>query len=157
MTCTDVQNLVTDYFEDSLSQTERAAIDAHLQTCTACRTYFAEYTEAVRQVRRLKLAEVPTLKREFLFQNVRKNLPSTRPARVSPAQRRLVWIILAGALILFSFWNYKWRRGPATAFPNFSSPRTAEFLLEEHDMSQSLSPLQPQSCLAVMLTEFPSR
>ncbi len=157
MTCSDVQNLVTGYFEDSLSQKEKAAVDAHLKTCAACRAYFAEYTETVRQVRRLKLAEVPALKREFLFQNVRRNLKSTRSTRVPPAQRRLVWIVLAGALVLFSFWNYKWRRHPATASPEFSSPRVAEFLLEEHDISQSLSLLQSQSCFVLALTESPSR
>ncbi len=157
MTCQDVQNLVTDYFEDSLSAAERAEIEAHLKNCPRCRTFFSEYAQTVRQIRRLRLSEVPALKREFLFQNIRKNLRQINPSRPQPARKRLAWVVVLGALILFSLWNYRWRRKPPVRHPSFFGSRVTEFLLEEHDISSMLSPLSSPSPLFLAAEERHSK
>ncbi len=157
MICEEVQNLVTEYFEDSLSLPEKSAVEAHLKTCPVCRSFFDEYTETVRQVRRLKLAEIPALKREFLFQNIRKNLRQAGPSRPQPARKRLAWVVVLGALVLFSLWNYRWRRRSPVPGKSFSGTAVTEFLLEEHALTSGLSPVRVPSVLTPALTEQPRK
>jgi anti-sigma factor RsiW len=39
MTCEELVELVTDYFEDALAPTERARFDAHVAECPGCELY----------------------------------------------------------------------------------------------------------------------
>jgi anti-sigma factor RsiW len=39
MTCEELVELVTDYFEDALAPTERARFDAHVAECPGCEVY----------------------------------------------------------------------------------------------------------------------
>ena len=41
--CIELVELLTDYLEGALPADEVAAVDAHLETCSACRTYLARY------------------------------------------------------------------------------------------------------------------
>jgi len=42
MTCKDLENLATDYLEESLSSTRRQEFEAHLASCPKCQKYVAE-------------------------------------------------------------------------------------------------------------------
>ena len=42
MACRELVELVTDYFEDRLSPTDRARFDAHIEGCDACTAYLEQ-------------------------------------------------------------------------------------------------------------------
>ena len=42
MTCKELENLATDYLEETLSSTRRQEFEAHLATCPKCQKYLAE-------------------------------------------------------------------------------------------------------------------
>jgi anti-sigma factor RsiW len=51
MTCQQLVELVTDYFEDALTPAERDRFDAHLQVCPGCLTYLEQVRTTMRLVR----------------------------------------------------------------------------------------------------------
>jgi predicted anti-sigma-YlaC factor YlaD len=51
MTCQQLVELVTDYFEDALTAEERVRFDAHLQVCPGCETYLDQMRTTMRLVR----------------------------------------------------------------------------------------------------------
>jgi anti-sigma factor RsiW len=51
MTCQQLVELVTDYFEDALTPAERDRFDAHLQVCPGCVTYLEQVRTTMRLVR----------------------------------------------------------------------------------------------------------
>ncbi len=48
MTCQELVELVTDYFEDALSAEDREAFEAHLAICEGCVNYLAQMRTTVR-------------------------------------------------------------------------------------------------------------
>jgi len=51
LTCQELVELVTDYFEDALSADERARFEAHVQDCPGCRAYLSQMRVTLRLVR----------------------------------------------------------------------------------------------------------
>jgi predicted anti-sigma-YlaC factor YlaD len=51
MSCQQLVELVTDYFEDALTPEERVRFDAHLQVCPGCMTYLEQMRTTTRLVR----------------------------------------------------------------------------------------------------------
>jgi anti-sigma factor RsiW len=51
MTCQQLVELVTDYFEDALTPEERTRFDAHLAVCPGCETYLEQMRTTMRLVR----------------------------------------------------------------------------------------------------------
>jgi predicted anti-sigma-YlaC factor YlaD len=48
MTCKELVELVTDYFEGALSAADKARFELHLQGCSGCRNYMEQMRETVR-------------------------------------------------------------------------------------------------------------
>jgi len=48
MTCQELVELVTDYFDGSLDERTRADFDAHLATCPGCASYLEQMRMTVR-------------------------------------------------------------------------------------------------------------
>jgi anti-sigma factor RsiW len=60
MTCQQLVELVTDYFEDALTPEERVRFDAHLEVCPGCVTYLEQVRTTMQLVRRAdELEEQP--------------------------------------------------------------------------------------------------
>jgi anti-sigma factor RsiW len=60
MTCQQLVELVTDYFEDALTPEERVRFDAHLEACPGCVTYLEQVRTTMQLVRRAdELEEQP--------------------------------------------------------------------------------------------------
>jgi anti-sigma factor RsiW len=51
LTCQQLVELVTDYFEDALSPAERDRFDAHLKVCPGCEHYLEQMRITMRLVR----------------------------------------------------------------------------------------------------------
>ena len=51
MTCQQLVELVTDYFEDTLSPAERDRFDAHLKVCPGCEYYLEQMRTTMRLVK----------------------------------------------------------------------------------------------------------
>ena len=50
MTCQQLVELVTDYFEDALTAAERDRFDAHLKVCPGCESYLEQMRITMRLV-----------------------------------------------------------------------------------------------------------
>jgi anti-sigma factor RsiW len=57
MSCQELVELVTDYFEDALDADERARFEAHLAECQGCRAYLAQMRATLRLVRETERLE----------------------------------------------------------------------------------------------------
>ncbi len=67
LTCRELAGLVTDYFELSLSDLDRARFEAHLRSCANCTTYLEQMRQTVRLTGALPPAEVdPAVRDELL-------------------------------------------------------------------------------------------
>ena len=53
MTCQELVELVTEYFEGTLSPTDRARFEAHLPNCRGCRNYLEQMRQTIRSAGRL--------------------------------------------------------------------------------------------------------
>jgi hypothetical protein len=53
MTCKDLENLVTDYLEETLSSTRRQEFEAHLASCPKCQKYVAEMRALIQASHKL--------------------------------------------------------------------------------------------------------
>jgi predicted anti-sigma-YlaC factor YlaD len=51
LTCQELVELVTDYFEDALTPAERARFEEHLDGCAGCRAYLQQMRTTTRLVR----------------------------------------------------------------------------------------------------------
>ena len=58
LTCKELVELVTDYFEDALPAAERARVDEHLAGCPFCRIYLEQMRATVRSLGRLSESAV---------------------------------------------------------------------------------------------------
>ncbi|HEY2371155.1 MAG TPA: zf-HC2 domain-containing protein [Gaiellaceae bacterium] len=48
LTCKELVELVTDYLEGSLSRRDRKRFEKHIDGCTNCREYVAQFRETIR-------------------------------------------------------------------------------------------------------------
>jgi Putative zinc-finger len=67
LTCKELVELVTDYFEDRLSLDENRRLELHVCTCTGCRVYLGQMRALVRAAGRLSERDLPVGVREDLL------------------------------------------------------------------------------------------
>lgn len=71
ITCREVVELVTDYFEDRLPLEDNRRFELHVCGCTGCRVYLAQMRAVVRVAGRLAEEVVPAGLREDLLRTFR--------------------------------------------------------------------------------------
>lgn len=65
--CDELVQLVTDYFEEVLPDSERARFDEHLTECPGCVTYVEQMRQTMEALGRLCEEDVPSEAREALL------------------------------------------------------------------------------------------
>ena len=71
LTCKELVELVTDYFEDRLTTEENRRLELHVCSCTGCRAYLGQMRALVRAAGRLAETEIPVAVREDLLRTFR--------------------------------------------------------------------------------------
>jgi anti-sigma factor RsiW len=77
LTCKELVELVTDYFEGQLPASEQARFEAHLATCRGCQNYLEQMRQTLRLLGKLSEDGVsPEAQRELLevFRNWKKGV-----------------------------------------------------------------------------------
>jgi len=59
MTCRQVVELMTDYLEGALSETDRARFEEHIAGCDGCRAYLAQLSTTRKVLRKLADEPIP--------------------------------------------------------------------------------------------------
>jgi anti-sigma factor RsiW len=67
LTCQELVELVTDYFEGALSARERARFERHIDGCPHCTTYLDQMRITIRTLGRLPRETVPPAARDALL------------------------------------------------------------------------------------------
>jgi anti-sigma factor RsiW len=67
LTCKELVELVTDYLDGSLSRRERKAFEKHIDGCTNCRRYVAQFKETIRLTGTLREQDIPAEAAEELL------------------------------------------------------------------------------------------
>ena len=60
LTCKEVVELVTDYFEEVLSAAEKRRIEDHLKVCDGCQNYLEQMRQTINKLRTLEEETAPT-------------------------------------------------------------------------------------------------
>ena len=71
LTCKELVELVTDYFEDRLTTEENTRLELHVCSCTGCRAYLGQMRVLVRAAGRLAETDIPVALREDLLRTFR--------------------------------------------------------------------------------------
>ena len=71
LTCKELVELVTDYFEDRLTTNENRRLELHVCSCTGCRVYLGQMRTLVRAAGRLAETDIPVALREDLLRTFR--------------------------------------------------------------------------------------
>jgi anti-sigma factor RsiW len=67
LSCQELVELVTDYFEGALSPEEQLRFEEHAATCQGCGVYLEQMRQTIRQLGRLSVDELPAgVERELL-------------------------------------------------------------------------------------------
>jgi len=72
LTCRELVELVTDYFDDALSPDERARFEQHARTCSGCTAYLQQMQHTIRLTGKLTEDHVPPPARDELLHAFRK-------------------------------------------------------------------------------------
>lgn len=72
MSCEELVELVTDYFEDALVAHDRDRFEAHVRTCPGCETYVEQMRTTIHLTGQLEPASLSTEARETLLEAFRK-------------------------------------------------------------------------------------
>jgi len=59
LTCKELVELVTDYLESALSRRDRKRFEQHIDGCTNCTEYVAQFRETIRLTGTLREQDVP--------------------------------------------------------------------------------------------------
>jgi len=59
LTCRELVELITDYLEGALSSRDRGRFEAHLDGCSNCTEYVAQFRETIRLTGSLRERDVP--------------------------------------------------------------------------------------------------
>jgi anti-sigma factor RsiW len=94
MNCAEVSALAPIYFTGEMTGEQRAAFDAHLTECRACRTEIEEQASIDGRLRALAAAETPDS--SILEQRVRRGIANAK------ARRRWMLARIAAAVVLVS-------------------------------------------------------
>jgi anti-sigma factor RsiW len=77
MTCQELVELVTDYFENTLPAADRERFEAHIEVCGPCRDYLAQMQQTIRLTGQLtEEAIAPDVQQELL-----RTFRNWKPAR----------------------------------------------------------------------------
>ena len=66
ISCREIVELVTTYFEGALSESDRARFEAHVAGCDGCHNYLAQMRETIRITGTLTQDQVPETTRAAL-------------------------------------------------------------------------------------------
>ena len=58
LTCQELVELVTNYFENALTEAERARVEQHLASCDGCDTYVEQLRETIETLGKLQEKDV---------------------------------------------------------------------------------------------------
>jgi predicted anti-sigma-YlaC factor YlaD len=72
LTCKELVELVTDYFEDRLATEENRRLELHVCSCTGCRAYLSQMRALVRAAGRLAETDLPAVVRDDLLRTFRE-------------------------------------------------------------------------------------
>jgi predicted anti-sigma-YlaC factor YlaD len=72
LTCHELVELVTDYFEDRMILPERMRFEEHLAVCGPCRTYLHQMRETIKLTGALKEESIPEEAKDVLLQQFRE-------------------------------------------------------------------------------------
>jgi anti-sigma factor RsiW len=67
LTCAELVELVTDYFEGSLSRRDRKRFDRHIAGCDGCTAYLEQFRETIRLTGSLREEELDPVARDALL------------------------------------------------------------------------------------------
>lgn len=67
LTCQELVELVTDYFEGALSPAERARFEAHLGGCSGCQRYLGQLQGTLRLLGSLSEENIPNEAKDYLL------------------------------------------------------------------------------------------
>ncbi len=76
LTCQDLVELITSYFDDALTTEEREHFESHLMICGGCRAYLEQMRTTLQLVGRLSAEDMPEDMRQGLlaaFRGLRHN------------------------------------------------------------------------------------
>jgi anti-sigma factor RsiW len=59
LTCRELVELVTEYFEGALSSAERSRFEEHVMSCPPCRAYLEQMRQTIRLLGRIPEETVP--------------------------------------------------------------------------------------------------
>ena len=68
LTCQELVELVTEYFEGAMSPTEKARFEKHLEKCDWCKIYLDQMRLTIRTLGKLTEDSVPPQAKEDLLQ-----------------------------------------------------------------------------------------
>jgi anti-sigma factor RsiW len=71
LTCLELVDLVTEYFEGTLSEPDRMRFDAHLAACRHCQLYLRQIRQTMNALGELPAAAIPLDARETLLRAFR--------------------------------------------------------------------------------------
>ena len=71
MSCKELVEIITEYLEGTLPESERARFEYHLGLCPGCQTYLEQMRQTVRAVGRLSEESIPPQAREELLRAFR--------------------------------------------------------------------------------------
>jgi anti-sigma-K factor RskA len=148
----DIQNLLHDYVDGTLGEAERGQVEAHLESCTACRQEIASLRRLLEQAARLPHSIEPA---RDMWPQIADRFEQRKVVRAEFAQeeRRSVWVrrILAVAagvvlVVVSSVTTYKLTaerqdREPAVAVQGDISALRVELVSLESDYSAALTEL----------------
>ncbi len=60
LACRELVELITDYLEGTLSDSDRRRFEAHLPTCLGCREYLAQMRRTIATMGALREDEIPS-------------------------------------------------------------------------------------------------
>ena len=68
LTCKEVVELVTDYFEEVLSAAEQARFEDHLKECDGCQNYLEQLRQTINKLRTLEEETAPAEAKQALLE-----------------------------------------------------------------------------------------
>jgi anti-sigma factor RsiW len=71
LTCLELVDLVTAYFEGALAESERRRFEAHLEACGHCQRYLQQMRRAIEALGELRAEAVPRHVRDELLRTFR--------------------------------------------------------------------------------------
>jgi anti-sigma factor RsiW len=72
LTCQELVELVTEYFEDALPSVERERFEKHLKGCEGCQAYLQQMEQTIRLTGQLTEASMPESAKQALLETFRR-------------------------------------------------------------------------------------